>query len=74
MKNFNKKYESNGSGKVRASFTVEASMIMPLVVLIVVGAMHMAIDLQEQVADLAEQEVTVYEVDPVEEMYSHNTN
>ncbi len=49
-------------------------MIMPLVILIIVGALHLAICLHNQVIDLAEQEVAVKEIDPVNAMYGRDIN
>lgn len=55
--------------KVSGSFTVEAALIMPAIIFLVIGLLHLGMSLEREVMDLAQQEVLVKELDPVEEMY-----
>ena len=54
---------------LRASFTVEASLIVPLVVIIIVLGIHLAMDQQEEVTTWAKKAPLVEQLDPVKAMY-----
>ena len=52
-------------GKVRASFTVEAAMIMPVVIVLLVFMLHLTIGLYENVSEAAENITKVEKLDSV---------
>lgn len=65
MKRKSKKKKS----RLDASFTVEAALVVPMIVLIIVVGIHLAIELEYIVAEQAEREPAVELLNPIEEMY-----
>ena len=60
------------TNKVKASFTVEAALILPLIIFVILGVVHIAIGLHNEVITLAQQKALVTEIDPVETLYRMN--
>ena len=56
-----------------ASFTVEASFIVPMVVLIITMAIHIGFQLQTDTVEEAKKTPAVEHLEPVDEMYRKGT-
>lgn len=54
---------------VRGSFTVEAALIVPMVIVIVLMGLQLGMERQKEIMVLACHEPLVSQLDPVEEMY-----
>ena len=55
--------------KVRASMTVEAAMVVPLVIMVVMFGIHVGLSLHHAAIAVAEAPPLVKQLDPVKEMY-----
>lgn len=55
--------------KVKASMTVEAAMVVPLIIMVVMFGVHIGLQLHHAAIAVAETSPVVKMLDPVKEMY-----
>lgn len=61
----NRKNDVCGGKRLKASFTVEAALIMPVVIVLLVFLLHLTIGLYENVSEVAENITRIEELDSV---------
>lgn len=56
----------------RGSFTVEGAFVVPMVIMIIILAIHIGIQLKEDTVAMTQKPILVEGLNPVEEMYKRN--
>ena len=53
----------------RGSFTVEAALVVPLVIFLIVMVLHLAMELEQETIAEAKKDPAVQSLHPIDEMY-----